>query len=203
MPKHTSKIKQAATKEAIFSLILKLYLPANLHLRFILYCLCRGHAKHRSRQALWSGIEPKGGSNTFHPSEVVHAGISKSNTESNTELSVKHTLNFFALNWGLLTFGYCFCLHPFGASINGLLCAVATCNHTIMPLQKKRSMHDPKRQDGVCDNSFSYNSYIKLPKLPMRDCARFVDTSRSAIAMVHAPNSTEMSVKLRCPGDSL
>mmetsp|Transcript_46545 Transcript_46545/g.101310 ORF Transcript_46545/g.101310 Transcript_46545/m.101310 type:complete len:314 (+) Transcript_46545:857-1798(+) len=30
-------------------------------------------------------------------------------------------------------------------------------------------------------------------------CARFVDTSRSAIAMVHAPNSTEMSVKLRCP----
>ena len=82
----------------------------------------------------------------------------------------------------------CSCLQPY--------------NHATSK-KRNRSMHDNKRRDRVCDNSFSYNGDINLSKLQRRYCARFVDTSRSAIAMVHAPNSTEVLVKLCCPGDSL
>ena len=199
MPKIAKAYKQDQTSsdkgepETLYFLIFAPYLSPPIS-TWDSYNLCRGHAKHRRRQALWSGIEPKGGSNTFHPlGSLGMPCISKSNTEANTELSV-HTLNFFALNWGLLTVGYCsgFCLHRFGASIQ----RSALCCSCLQP-------YNMKHQDRVCDNSFSYNSDINLSKLPMRDCAWFVDASRSAIAMVHAPNSTEMLVKLRCPGNSL
>ena len=130
---------------------------------------------------------------TFHPSEVLHA----------VHLKVKHGGKHWAqcphtqFLCSQLRPADCWVLFWFLSSpVRRFNQRSALCCSCLQP-------YNMKHQDRVCDNSFSYNSDINLSKLPMRDCAWFVDASRSAIAMVHAPNSTEMLVKLRCPGNSL